>query len=148
MTVGLAQFLTIEDSSGKVLRKHQNYWIEQTVDGFTFEPFNVAAMISMVSSGAESLNIELLPNVVNFGLVETGLQQYYVATVEQYQFMPPASGVPSTKILNAAFTGEFQSATLSESTVTLTVGSNLDSVESQVPPRSYTTTLTGTPPKL
>lgn len=148
MTIGLAQYLTIKDAGGNVQRKWQNYWINQAVDGYAFSPFSVAALISKVSSGQESIQIQLPPTKDNLDLVETGLQVFYTATVDQYQFLPPASGLPATKTKIASFTGEFQSASLEVSFVSLTVGSNLDSTESQAPPRKFTSTLIGSPPKL
>jgi hypothetical protein len=148
MTVGLAQYLTIKDPSGIVQSKWQNYWINQTVDGYSFAPFSVASLISKVSSGQESINIQLPPTRDNLNLIELGLLIFYTAKVDQYQFLPPASGLPATKTKIASFTGEFQAATFNISSVTLTIGSNLDSTESQSPPRTFTSTLIGFPPKL
>lgn len=81
-------------------------------------------------------------------LIESGLSQFYVAQVDLYQFLPPASGLPSVKTLVASFTGEFERATMTALSLDITVGANLDSTESQAPPRQFTTALAGTPPKL
>lgn len=148
MTVALAQYLTIKDPNGNVKFKLQNHWINQAVDGYRFAPFSVAALISKVSTGQESINIQLPPTRDNLNLIELGLLVFYTATVDQYQFLPPASGLPVTKTKIASFTGEFQSATFDIRSVTLTIGSNLDSTESQSPPRNFTSTLIGFPPKL
>lgn len=150
MNVALCQFLDLKNASGTVLKKWQSYWINETVSGYGFSAFNSSALISRVSAGAESLDIELAATKANLELTEKGLRDYYVATINQYQFLPPASGTGSTaaRSLVASFTGEFQSATVTESTITITIGSNLDSSESQVPPRMFTTALAGTPPKL
>nr|BAR34298.1 putative phage minor tail protein [uncultured Mediterranean phage uvMED] len=148
MTVGLAQFLTVTDASGTVLDRWQNYWINETVDGFAFAPFNVAGLISKVSSGAESVEIQFPATPDNATMIELGMQLYYIATIEQYQFLPPVSGVPSSKTKIGFFTGEFQSAEFNESSLLLGVGANLDSTESQVPPRNFTTVMVGFPPKL
>ncbi len=150
MSVALCQFMTLKNASGTVLQRGQNYWISETVSGHSFNAFNVSALISRVSAGAESLAIELAATKANIELVEEGLRDYYVAVINQYQFLPPASGTGSgaARTLVASFTGEFQSAVFTESKITLTVGSNLDSSESQVPPRMFTSDLAGTPPKL
>lgn len=148
MTVGLAQFLTVKNAAGTVLYRWQNYWINETVDGHSFASFSVAALISKVSSGAESVQIQLPPTKANIGLIESGLQLLYTARVEQYQFLPPTTGLPGSKTKIGSFTGEFQSAVFNTSSVVLTIGSNLDSTESQAPPRKFTSTLIGSPPKL
>lgn len=148
MTVGLAQFLTVKDAAGRVLHRWQNYWIDETVDGHSFGSFSVAALISKVSSGKESIQIQLPPTQANLALAESGLQGFYTMTVEQYQFLPPATGLPGAKTKIASFTGECQSAVFDVSSVVLTIGSNLDSTESQAPPRKFTSTLIGSPPKL
>ena len=148
MTAGLAQYLTIKDASGIVQSRWQNHWISQTVDGYEFAPFSVAALISKVSSGQESISIQLPPTRDNLNLIELGLLVFFTATVDQFQFLPPSSGLPTTKTKIASFTGEFQSATFDIRSVILTIGSNLDSTESQSPPRNFTSTLVGFPPKL
>lgn len=148
MTVGLAQYLTVKDAQGKVLIKWQNGWINQTVDGHAFGPFNVAAMISQISSGTESISIDLPVSQDNVDLVQNGLQSYYVATVEQYQYLPPVSGLPQSKTKVAAFTGEFESAEITDAAIVLDIGLNLDTTESQLPIRTFTTILAGSPPKL
>lgn len=150
MTIAVAQFLKICDKEGVAIKYSQNYWINETVDGYEFAAFNVSALISSVSAGTETLSIELIASAENLDLVETGLYSAYIARVEQYQLESPAigSGIYALKTLNAAFTGEFESVVIKESTITLSIGSNLDSTEVQVPPRTFTTTLAGNPPKL
>ena len=148
MTVGLAQYLTVKNSQGNVLVKWQNGWINQSVDGYDFRPFNVPTMISQISSGTESISIDLPISGYNIDLVQNGLQLYYVATVEQYQYLPPVSGLPQSKTKVAAFTGEFESAEITDAAIVLNIGLNLDTTESQLPIRTFTTILAGSPPKL
>ena len=148
MTVGLVQYLTVKDALGEVLNKWQNCWINETVDNHAFAPFNVPMLISQVSAGAESITIELPVSQNNVNLVQQGLQSYWVATVEQYQYLPPVNGVPQVKEKVAAFTGEFESAEISDLAIVLVIGLNLDSTESQLPIRTFTTILAGSPPKL
>ena len=148
MTVTLAQFLTIHDADGAVLYQWQNHWIDQVVDEHGFFPFNCSSLLSKVSSGEMTLSIDLPASSESFGLIENGLNQFFVARVDLYQFLPPASGLPQTKTLVASFTGEFERASTTSTAVQITIGANLDSTESQAPPRQFTTALAGTPPKL
>ena len=148
MSVTLAQFLTIQDANGSVLHKWQNHWIDQAVDGHSFFPFNCSSLLSKVSSGEMSLSIDLPVASEIFDLVKNGLNRFYVARVDQYQFLAPVSGLPQATTLVASFTGEFEKASTTASAIALTIGANLDSTESQAPPRQFTTELAGTPPKL
>ena len=148
MSVTLAQFLTIQDANGSVLHQWQNYWIDQVVDGHSFFPFNCSSLLSKVSSGEMSLSIDLPVEAEILDLVEDGLNQFHVARVDQYQFLAPISGLPAAKALVASFTGEFETAATTATSVQITIGANLDSTEIQAPPRQFTTELAGTPPKL
>jgi hypothetical protein len=148
MAVQLAQFLTIKKADGTVLRQWQNHWINQTVDGHEFYPFNCSSMMSKVSSGEMSVTISLPVSTSNRDLIQNGLSQFYVVEVDQYQFLPPASGLPATKTLVASFAGEFESGSTTPTSMQVSVGANLDSTESQAPPRQFTTALAGKPPKL
>ena len=148
MTVALAQFLTIKQANGSVLRRWQNHWISQTVDGHEFFPFNCSSLMSKVSSGEMSVTLSFPVSTNVRDLIENGLSQFYVVQVDQYQFLPPASGLPAVKTLVASFVGEFETASTTATSMQITIGANLDSTESQAPPRQFTTALAGTPPKL
>lgn len=148
MTVALAQFLTIKQANGTILRQWQNHWINQTVDGHEFFPFNCSSLMSKVSSGEMSVSLSFPVSNNVRDLIENGLSQFYVVHLDQYQFFPPASGVPATKTLVASFTGEFEKASTTATSMQITVGANLDSTETQAPPRQFTTALAGKPPKL
>ena len=148
MTVALAQFLTIQDANGSVLRQWQNHWINQTVDGHEFFPFNCSSLMSKVSSGEMSVTLSFPVSTNVRDLIQNGLNQFYVAQVDQYQFLPPVSGLPAVKTLVASFTGEFETASTTATSMQISVGANLDSTETQAPPRQFTTALAGKPPKL
>ena len=148
MTVALAQFLTIQTADGSVLRRWQNHWVGETVDGHEFFAFNCSSLMSKVSSGEMSATISFPVSTNVRDLIQNGLNQFYVAKLDQYQFLPPASGLPVTKVLVASFTGEFETASTTATSMQIMIGANLDSTESQAPPRQFTTALAGTPPKL
>jgi len=148
-TVGLAQFLTVSDASGTALHRWQNFWINQTVDQHIFLPFQAESIFSRITASSDSLNIVLPISGNLLSIVDAGLLQYYIGQVDLYQFLPTAAGLPpASKSLIASYTGEFVSAEVTSTSIGLTIGSNLDSTESQVPIRKFTSTLAGIPPKL
>lgn len=149
MTIGLAQFFTVKNASGTVLHKWQNFWVDQTVDTYVFLPFQAEAVFSRSSASSDTLSITLPVSASLLSIVDTGLMQFYVGTIDLYQFLPSADGLPpATKLLATSFTGEFVSADISDLSISLAIGSNIDSTESQVPIRKFTSTLAGIPPKL
>lgn len=150
MTVGIAAFLTFRQSDySTVVARYQSYWPGQTVDGHGFYPFNANAIVSNATGGQESLSVEFAVTQEIVNVIEAGLGSGYFVELAFYAFTPTASGAPPTsKTLFATFIGELISATQSESSVSLAIGSNLSAVEAQAPPRKFTTTLIGAPPKL
>jgi len=149
MTIAVAQFLRIYKADGTTLKRWQNFWVGLTVDSYTYEPFDGGAIFSRITPSSDSLDIVFPATNEAYSLVENGLALRYLATLDFYQFVPTASGsAPASKTKIASYTGEFSSATVNETTVTLQIGTNLDPTEAQVPPRKFTTSLVGQPPKV
>jgi hypothetical protein len=150
MSIGIAGFVAFRQSDfSTVVQRYQNYWPGQSVDNHIFYPFNASAIISNASGGQESLSIDFAVSKSIIGLVETGLATSYFVELTYYQFIPPDSGaVPSAKTLLASYIGELTSAAQNESVLTINIGSSLDPVEAQAPPRKFSTTLIGEPPKI
>lgn len=150
MTVGIAAFLAFRQSNyTTIVARYQSYWPGQTVDSHTFYPFNTSAIVSNASGGQESLNVEFAVSDTILNTIETGLGAGYFVQLSFYQFTPTATGAPpTTKTLFASFIGELINATLNETTISIQIGSSLNPVEAQAPPRKFTTTLIGQPPKI
>jgi len=150
MTIGIAAFMTIRKADyTTVVARYQSYWPGQTVDNHSFYPFNANAILSNASGGQESLSIELAPTQGTVAIAEAGLVQGYLVELAFYQFTPAADGSPpASKTLFATFIGELSSVSQNENSITFNIGSTLNAVEAQAPPRKFTTTLIGSPPKL
>lgn len=149
MTIGLAQFFTVKNADGTVLHKWQNFWVNQTVDTHAFLPFQAEAIFSKSSASSDTLSITMPISASLLPIIDAGLMQFYIGTIDLYQFQPSLDGLPpATKLLATSFTGEFVSAEVLDTTINLAIGSNIDSTESQVPIRKFTSTLAGIPPKL
>jgi hypothetical protein len=150
MTVGIAVFMTIRQSNyTSVVAQYQSYWQGLTVDGHGFYPFNVNAILSNASGGQQSLRVDMALTQPLIETIEAGLANAYFVELAFYQFTPTATGVPPTaKTVFASFIGELLSAEQQESSVTIEIGSSLNGVEAQAPPRKFTTTLIGQPPKI
>lgn len=150
MTIGIAAFLTFRQANySTVVSKHQNYWPNHAVDGATFYPFAVDSIIANSSGGQDSIAVTFAISSTIADTIESGIAQSYLIELIFYKFSPTTSGAPPTaKTQFATFIGEIISATQSESGITMQVGSNLNAVEAQAPPRKFTTELIGSPPKI
>lgn len=150
MTLGIASFLIVRASDySTIIARYQSYWPNQTVDSHNFYPFNVSAITSNATGGQESLTVEFAASNEIFSLVEAGLTNNYFIELSFYHFTPTADGTPPTsKTLFASYIGELISATQTEVAISIEIGSSLNPVEAQAPPRKFTTTLIGEPPKI
>lgn len=150
MTVGIAAFLTFRQSNySTVVARYQSYWPGRTVDGHSFYPFNVDTIVSNTSGGQDSIAVSLAISNDVVRLVETGLSANYLIQLDFYSFVPTSNGLPpGSKSFITSFVGELISAIQNESSMNMQVGSSLSGVDAQSPPRKFTTTLVGQPPKL
>ena len=150
MTIGIAAFITFRQSDySTIVEQYQNYWPSQTVDQHTFYPFICSAIVSDSSGGQQSISVSFATSQVITDLVEAGLANAYFADLTFYRFTATADGTPPTsKTIIANYIGETISASQDETTITVAIGSSLSAVEAQAPPRKFTTTLIGEPPKL
>lgn len=150
MTIGIASFLTFRQSDySTVVAQYQNYWPDQTVDSHTFYPFNTNAIVSNATGGQQSLSIDFAASNDIVSLIEAGLSNGYFVELSFYQFTPTVTGAPPTaKTLFASYIGELISASQNELSISVQIGSSLNPVEAQAPPRKFTTTLIGEPPKI
>lgn len=150
MKLGIASFLAFRASNYEtIIARYQSYWPNETVDGYSFYPFNVPAIISNATGGQESLAVEFAASNEISILIEAGLANNYFVELSFYHFTPTADGKPPTsKTLFANYIGELISAIQTETSISIKIGSSLNPVEAQAPPRKFTTTLIGEPPKI
>jgi hypothetical protein len=150
MTLGIASFITFRQADfSTVVARYQNFWPAQTVDLHSFYPFDPAAIVSNAAGGQQSLSVSFAASAEILALIEAGLANAYLVELAYYYFTPTANGTPPTaKTLFASFIGELINATQDEASVSIRIGSSLNPVEAQAPPRKFTSTLIGDPPKI
>lgn len=150
MTYALASFITIRQSDySTVVAKYQNYWSNQIVDQHVFYPFNVGSIASNTTGGQTELTIDFAPSNSVFNLVENGIALNYFIEADLYYFTPaPDNAPPEIKNLFSSYIGEFIKADQTQTQISITIGSSINAVDAQAPPRKFTTTLIGEPPKL
>jgi hypothetical protein len=140
-TTAFAQTLTINGQT------YQNYWIGQTVQGATFYPFVCDGFLASATSGQDSMLITLPLTADAVSWLEGGIASAWVVTVKLYQFDPASAVFPPSLSLVTEYNGEVIGGRRNAAEVTIEVGSSLSPVAAQMPPRKYTTTLIGEPPR-
>jgi hypothetical protein len=150
MTIGIASFISFRQSDySTVVKRYQSYWPGETVDDHAFYPFNSNAIVSNATGGQQSLTVDFAVSQEILDLIENGLTNSYFVELSFYRFTATASTDSSTaKLVFASYIGELLSASQTETTVSIQIGSSLNPVEAQAPPRKFTTTLIGEPPKI
>jgi hypothetical protein len=146
----IAGFLTVRGVDFvTVVKRVQNYWPGQTVDQFQHYPFATGHITSSRSGGQSGIEIRLAISKEMIDLIEAALLNSYVFELRLERFTPSATDATTrTAHVIASSYGELVSASYDESSITLSIGSSLDPVEAQAPPRKFTTRLVGTPPQL
>ena len=149
-TTAQAQFLRILDGAAAVQR-WQSYWVNQTVQwegvNWSYQSFN-AGGITAGDVGAEgSMTIGVPITSVTLPAMRTALRQGYLIELRQYQFDPqlgndePQAG----QLLIGTYLGEVIGLGGSYTWLEVEIGLALASIGVQVPPRTMTSQLIGTP---
>lgn len=147
-TTGLCQFLRVLDASGTVLHSMQNYWIGQTVDGHAFEPFRVDGAVASSSADQNGLKVAFVNSAANYQLTDAAFRQGQLIEVQFKRFTPePGGGPPASMTVVAKVLGEIVKVSSTLDEISMDVGSALDPIAAQIPPRVFTATLIGAPPR-
>ncbi len=143
-TTGAAQF-TVQNF-------YQNGTITVSGDQYQFLDFQIGEMVATSGSADQSELTITLPGLTAASTALTqGLSEGWLATVTVYRFVaatppmaPPAGQTIILQPVGEVIGGseEFPSG------VTLLIGSALESLGAQVPPRRFTSSLVGTPCRL
>jgi hypothetical protein len=142
MLQSTAGFLTFKTKAGAVVHRWQNRWSGQTVDGHSFMPFLIQEINSSVAAASDSVSLSLPEMKTTIELVEQAVADAYVVQLIIKKY-PDADSTAGTVV--AQTTGEVIGATLSIGAIQVDLGSSLDPVGAQIPPRRFTTTILGAP---
>lgn len=149
MAVGISQYLRIFKGA-TTYKKWQSYYVGQTIDGYSYLPFETSSIVASYSADQSSSSVRLpaTPEVV--AAVEAAIANAYFAELKLYQFQTIGQNdaPPPDQELIASYVGEIIAGRSDLTSLTLELGSSLDPVGAQIPPRRYTIELVGNPAKL
>jgi hypothetical protein len=135
-------------NSGQATLRVQNFKPDTTIDGYTFYPFNVTSITSTRTAAKEDITIEMGLSEQVLSVLLNGLQNGHIVQLSLKTLDDAVTASPRPGALLANFLGEVVGVSYNEVMIELSVGSVLDPVEAQAPPRKFTTSLIGTPPQL
>jgi len=147
---GQSLFLRVFDSTN-TYQRWQSYYVNQTVSWDTasweYHPFTVNAFTGSTGAPGSELSIEIPATKAAVDLFTYALSLNWLCEVKLYEFNAQLSqaGPPSGQTLIASVIGEVTGINGSFTSLTVLLGSGLAPVGSQVPPRTFTTALIGTP---
>jgi hypothetical protein len=144
-----AQYLRIFSNAGATTQRWQSYYANDAVvwqnNQWTYVPFIAEGFTNgmsgdesnvLVRAPATTYVIEAFENAINSGLLAE-LQIYEFDALKGNE--SPQLG----QLLIGAFTGQVIGGTSGLTSITLSLGSALSPVGSQIPPRSFTTQIMG-----
>ena len=128
--------------------KWQSFFIGQTVDGFAFHPFETGGIVVNTSADQSDMGVTVPLSSEDLALFDRAFNEGWLAQIWIYRFAPLTdNSPPSAKELVAEFIGEVIGTEFAYDRVTMKLGSALDPISAQIPPRKFTTALIGTPPR-
>lgn len=137
-------------SNGSTVRRWQNYYANEIVNGHEFMPF-ASSGVEVDDSGSQETMTITLPG---FQQVEsltraamTG-SHLFDATIYQFDQATTASALPGTETEVGSFLGNLINASSDFDTYTWTIGNPLSDLRANVPGLSLTTSLIGIPMRL
>jgi len=144
--IALGVFLTIRQPAGPaVYHRWQNYW-STTVDSYVFKQFDVDGLKETGIGGEAGVQFLVPATAEMMTFVNLVMERGDLFYFDLCEVVP--GNAPNRGTIMDSFVGQPLEAAASNSTITLSIGTMLDPVTAQFPPRLYTSTLVGIPPKL
>ena len=143
-TIAQAQFLRIYTPAGSTLHRWQSYFNSSNVSlgggDWIPQPFESSGITAGQTGdeGGVTLTLPAIPRVVDAVFAAIAGQHLWELTI--YQFTP---GNFTERTVAATFTGSIVNSSSTITALTLELGSALEPVGAQIPPRTMTTRLIG-----
>jgi phage-related protein len=152
-STAVSQYLRIY-SGATDYQRWQSYYVNQTITwqskSWTFQPFSVDGIIAGDVSAEGSLIVGLPSTSITFAAIRAALRFGYLIQVDQYEFDPQQGNdsPQEQQQLVASYVGEVISVRGRLTWLEMELGSTLAPIGIQVPPRTMTSQLIGTPCQL
>ena len=143
MELALGHFLTFQNQSGSVVSRFQNFFIKESINGFTFVPFGFSG-ITVNRKGDNVDALLLFPNnPISRGWTTSAIEEGWLAKIE-VRLLDPDNRSKSE--LMHSYIGQVSEGGWDDTGVNLTLNTILDAVQARVPARRLTKNLVGNLP--
>ena len=127
------------------LFKWQNFFVNQTVDGFEHYPFMTSSAVVNRTASEGGFAIQLALTQANLTYFEAAINEQFLIEVEMYEL--PIAAVTaadfSTATRVARFIGETMQMSCTMEGISVEFGSTIFAFRGDIPSRKYTTSLVG-----
>jgi len=143
MELALGNFLTFQNHDGTDISKFQNFFVKESVDGYSFVPFGFSGIT--VNRKGDNVDATLVfpNNALSRSWVSSAVTDMWLAKVE-VRLLDPDDRTSSE--LMHTYVGQVSDGGWNDTTVNLVVNTILDAVQGRVPARNLTKNLVGSLP--
>lgn len=144
MDIALGHYLTFSRPSGSTLQ-FQNFWIGETVSGFSFLPFGFSGITVNRSGDNVDATLTFPNNEIARSWADEAIRDGWIATVSVRIINDPTNPASSQTTLHN-YTGQVAAGNWNQEAVVLVLNSVLDAVGGDIPNRTIQQKLVGSIP--
>ena len=149
MTQAQAQRLRVFNQELEIKAAWQSYWVGKKVQGHRFLTYDTGVIKTSNTGDSQTLDVSMPATAPLAKFIEEAYENQYIWETEIIQFDSTLEDeLPPFYITVAQYVGQIESATSDGVSFNLTLGSSLNPIGAQVPPRRFTTDRIGTPLRL
>jgi hypothetical protein len=126
--------------------KWQNYFIDQSVDGYVYQGYRSSGVLTNRSSDENGISIEMPANPSILVVMEAAIGDQWLCESIVYRLTDPTNA--ATKVVVSRFIGEVLSVSTNMVTITFELGAGIDALTAQIPGRKITSALVGSMPQI
>ena len=143
MELALGHFLTFQDQSGSVVSRFQNFFIKESLNGYSFVPFGFSG-VTVNRKGDNVDALLLFPNnPISRNWTTSAISESWIAKIE-VRLLDPNDRTKSE--LMHSYIGQVSEGGWNDTGVNLTLNTIIDSVQARIPARRLTKSLVGNLP--
>lgn len=126
----------------------QNFWVNQTINGVAFVPFEVSGIQMNRSADEGGLTLSLPATGAHLQFLEAAIENETLCMVQMMEMPAGVSFEVTNGVLIAQFVGEVISMTTDLTSIQVEIGTAMDAISGDIPGRKITTSLVGRLPSL
>lgn len=139
MDFALGQFLDLTDGKGSIFQ-WQNFWIKETVDGYSFVPFGFSGMTTTRQGDNIDATLVFPNNELSRQWALSSVKERWLAKVKVVLFDPEDK---SKQTLLYNYVGQVATGAWDETAINVRLNTMIDAVGGEIPARRLTQSLVG-----